>query len=44
MFIKYNCYNVLSGYAWSGGGRKIIRIDVTNDKGEKNKKMRVKSI
>ncbi|XP_011871079.1 PREDICTED: sulfite oxidase-like [Vollenhovia emeryi] len=24
----------VKGYAWSGGGRKIIRIDVTNDKGK----------
>ncbi|XP_032663674.1 probable sulfite oxidase, mitochondrial [Odontomachus brunneus] len=24
----------VKGYAWSGGGRKIIRVDVTNDKGE----------
>ncbi|KAG7200855.1 hypothetical protein KM043_003220 [Ampulex compressa] len=23
----------VKGYAWSGGGRKIIRVDVTNDKG-----------
>lgn len=24
----------VKGYAWSGGGRKIIRVDVTNDQGE----------
>ncbi|KYM81913.1 putative sulfite oxidase, mitochondrial [Atta colombica] len=24
----------VKGYAWSGGGRKIIRVDVTNDKGK----------
>lgn len=24
----------VKGYAWSGGGRKIIRIDITNDKGK----------
>jgi len=35
-----NNYNFISGYAWSGGGRKTIRIDVTNDKGKKNKKMK----
>lgn len=29
---KYNF--VFIGYAWSGGGRKIIRVDVTNDKGK----------
>lgn len=25
---------MFTGYAWSGGGRKIIRVDVTNDNGE----------
>lgn len=25
---------IFVGYAWSGGGRKIIRVDVTNDQGE----------
>ncbi|XP_017889774.1 sulfite oxidase [Ceratina calcarata] len=24
----------VKGYAWSGGGRKIVRVDVTNDQGE----------
>lgn len=24
----------VKGYAWSGGGRKIIRVDLTNDKGK----------
>lgn len=24
----------MSGYAWSGGGQKIIRVDVTSDKGK----------
>lgn len=24
----------VKGYAWSGGGRKIIRVDVTNDRGK----------
>ncbi|KZC12435.1 putative sulfite oxidase, mitochondrial [Dufourea novaeangliae] len=24
----------VKGYAWSGGGRKIIRVDVTNDQGK----------
>ncbi|KAL0126811.1 hypothetical protein PUN28_005289 [Cardiocondyla obscurior] len=24
----------VKGYAWSGGGRKVIRIDVTNDQGK----------
>ncbi|XP_014478462.1 PREDICTED: probable sulfite oxidase, mitochondrial isoform X2 [Dinoponera quadriceps] len=24
----------VKGYAWSGGGHRIIRVDVTNDKGE----------
>lgn len=24
----------VKGYAWSGGGRKIIRVDVTNDEGK----------
>ncbi|XP_036148221.1 sulfite oxidase, mitochondrial isoform X2 [Monomorium pharaonis] len=24
----------VKGYAWSGGGRKVIRVDVTNDKGK----------
>ena len=25
---------ILSGYAWAGGGNRIIRIDLTTDKGE----------
>lgn len=24
----------LSGYAWSGGGRKVIRVDITTDEGK----------
>ena len=24
----------VSGYAWSGGGKKILRVDLTSDKGE----------
>lgn len=30
---KNNTLNV-KGYAWSGGGRKIVRVDVTADKGK----------
>ncbi|KAJ8945682.1 hypothetical protein NQ318_012401 [Aromia moschata] len=26
---------LVKGYAWSGGGQKIVRVDVTADKGEK---------
>lgn len=26
--------NFFTGYAWSGGGRKIIRVDITNDRGK----------
>lgn len=33
-FFILNTNVSIVGYAWSGGGRKIIRIDVTNDKGE----------
>jgi sulfite oxidase len=32
--LKENQFIKLRGYSWSGGGRKIIRVDVSADKGK----------